>query len=83
MWIRVQMFTVLISAYAASFASAIPEKVFDVEFNPITSYKLDLDYDVMGLSEAVTWIDDETIWIGSEGRSVFSVKVDQIPVYKK
>lgn len=48
-----------------------------------TSYKLDLDISVMGGSEAVAWVDGETIWIGSENRSVFSVKADQVPVYNK
>jgi hypothetical protein len=52
-------------------------------FFSATSYKLDLDYSVMGLSEAVTWVDEETIWVGSESRSVFAVKVEQIPLHNK
>jgi hypothetical protein len=48
-----------------------------------TSYKLDLDTTVMRSSEAVAWTDDDTIWIGSENRSVYSVKASQIPVYNK
>ena len=47
-----------------------------------TTYKLDLDYSILGLSEAVAWVDDETVLIGSEDRSVYSVKVSQIPVYR-
>jgi len=48
-----------------------------------TSHKLDLDYSVMGLSEAITWADDETIWIGNEGRSIYSIDANQVPVYKE
>jgi hypothetical protein len=53
------------------------------QFFSSKTYKLDLDYTSMGLSEAVTWSDDNTIWIGSESRSVYSIDVKQVPVFEK
>ncbi len=52
------------------------------KFFSARSYKMDLDLSLTHQAESVTWVDDETIWLGNEEGEVFSVAANRIPVFE-
>lgn len=53
------------------------------KFFSAKTYKMDLDLALTHQAESITWVDDETIWLGNEGGEVFSVAAKEIPRYRK